>query len=43
MHDYLLARVSAQGLRIGGMDEVAARQRARAEMRDNNKSDWRRG
>jgi hypothetical protein len=27
----------------GGMDEVAARQRARAEMRDNNRGDWRRG
>jgi hypothetical protein len=27
----------------GGMDEVAARQLARAKMRDNNKRDWRRG
>jgi hypothetical protein len=26
-----------------GMDETAARDRARAEMRDNNKRDWRRG
>jgi hypothetical protein len=28
---------------LGGMDEVSARQRATAEMRDNNKRDWRRG